>query len=258
MFKPKKNIDCYLRYIKNMKDFENYQRLAESEPYSSNSEIKKIIEDNKEKFTGASGEFEKFKPYHDMVIDTEKSMTEELDGVTLQKIPGFSERISTLKNKHIEALWLILNSGYTLITDFYKEYNLLVNANKKGTISFYKISDRISQLEERVKEFMAEKSLKPADTREIDKFLEQNANDKSIISTEEIKAGYSQLAAMVDNIVSKYTMRIGKCDIQADDKLISETLKYQNSVNSRLASLIQKEKEKIYSKSFEEQRSKFL
>ena len=252
-----KNVKDYEKYTNNINNFKHYEELSKKEPYFSNPAIVKIIDDNHEKFAGDVNEFDKLKTYYDTVKNTTKAMHEELNKINLKNIPDAAEQIEKLDNKHIAVIVLFLLSDYTQMSDIYKEYNAISTGYKNKTMPINMVWNRIDLLEENLQKF-AENDANRADTmKEIDKFLEEDYKDNTEnISANKIKSIYEQLFENTDKTISKYTEYLKKYNadtkLEIDKKLINKTLKYQNTVNAKLASLIQQEKEKIYKKSYDE------
>lgn len=240
-----KTVD-YKKYIDNIEEFKFYEELAKKEPFLHNQAVKEKINAGRERFKGEINEFNKFKPYYDTVQNTKHNMREELDKITLKSLPDVAEKIKNLKDKHRTAAGLLLFSDCRKINEIYKEYNAIAECNKDTNADIYKLQKRIALLHDDLKKF-AENDNKEDSIDMINKFLDENSDNKiQDITKEEIKSVYEQLYTEADAVTAKYSEYLKKYDtdnkIEIDKKLINKTLKYQESVNKELASLIQKEK----------------
>ena len=247
----------YKKYMENIQEFKRYEKLSEREPYSSNPIILKTIADNREKFTGNDDEFNKLKTYYDTVIGTKSSMSVELDKINLKNFPGTAEKIKALKDKHITVLSMLLFSDCILMTDICKSYNEITMAYRDKTLPAGMLLEKIYRQEENLQKFAENDNNRTDSLNMIRDFLQDNNNFKTAsISQEEINSVYKKLTEKADRIIAEYTDYLKKYNadtkIKIDKKLINKTLKSQNSVNTLLSSLVQKEKEKMYKKSYDE------
>ena len=247
----------YKKYMENIKEFKRYEKLSEREPYSSNPIILKTIADNREKFTCDDDEFNKLKIYYDTVIGTKSSMSEELDNINLKNFPETAEKIKALKDKHITVLSMFLFSDYFLMADIYKSYNEITTAYRDKTLPADMLLEKIYRQEENLQKFAENDNNRTDSLNMISDFLQDNNNFKTeSISKEEINSVYKKLTAKADKIIAEYADYLKKYNadtkIKIDKKLINKTLKSQNSINTLLSSLVQKEQEKMYKKSYDE------
>ena len=252
-----RNTADYKKYMENTEEFKRYEKLSEREPYSSNPIILKTIADNREKFTGNDDEFNKLKTYYDTVIGIKSSMYEELDKINLKNFPGTAEKIKTLRDKHITVLSMLLFSDCLLMTDICKSYNEITTAYRDKTLPAVMLLEKIFAAEENLQKFAGNDNNRTDSLNMISDFLQDNNNFKTeSISKEEINSVYKKLTTKADKIIAEYTDYLKKYNadtkIKIDKKLINKTLKSQNSVNTLLSSLVQKEKEKMYKKSYDE------
>lgn len=253
-FKQSRNtLTPYHDYQKNIKDFERTVDLVADCSYLATPRVTKYINKSSAKMYENASEFNKFekldKKYKEITEQTEK----DLDKFDIRENPVFFKRIRDLGNQNKTAVALYWISDFYQAVEIEKAYEKLKTDSANNKITPYEFDKRVSQLNSKIMDFGKDKASRTTHDLKVKEFLAENKDYKTKnITNEEINSTYLKLHGQVTKTIWKNSydlaMFFDKNKISPNTKIMNETLNSQYKINKKLNELIQKEKEKYYSK----------